>query len=295
MDRDEANALAHLAHLETGLKARSEPLSTTQWEVVIGDGPRTERVASPAAFRAWRARTRGAPTVPDRANRTRLRNIVQVIAEAGLSLVGLVAQAISITSFTTDNRSQGETKVRLDEALSQSQSEDYGYRRTHPNGTPGTVRHSTAIPEQRSRWGIRRRLSVLGSSVAALLIAGVLWGRFVYEGPSSPRQSLPSVFFAQSAPVQTGKPYTFAFQTSCRNDFGGALWDVDSQHERTFSGNSAELLMHDIQQGMMTLIDRDHARFVFRLDASQRRSAHVLTAKIPLIRHNGAAGDACGI
>jgi len=134
MDRDEAHALAHLASEKMVLAARCEQVDTVAWAVVIGQGSEEWRILKPTEYRAWRDETLGDSSqsaASDVRKRTRLWRSIG----SGLSgLVGLLTQAIS--AMFISQRSELDVRERERGTLSSHDSDDYGYRRTHPPEVP---------------------------------------------------------------------------------------------------------------------------------------------------------------
>jgi len=130
MDRDEAQALAHLASKEMGLAARCEQIDTAAWAVVVGEGSQERRIREPAEYRAWRDETLGDPSQDAAAAMSKRTPLWRSLGWALSGLVGLLSQAISAVFIS--QRSELDVRERERETLSSHELDDLGYRRTHP-------------------------------------------------------------------------------------------------------------------------------------------------------------------
>jgi len=70
---------------------------------------------------------------------------------------------------------------------------------------------------------------------------------------------------ARSRHVATGRPYPFRLYTHCgvdfSTDFDGSFWDLADAAWAGSYGNPPSAIGNPFQDGTMTLVDHDHARF----------------------------------
>ena len=127
----EAEALAHLATVETGLEAWSERVDEVRWAVVVRDGATDRRLEDGTAYRIWRDLKLGVGSPA---------NVVQSPGSVLLGLVGrvlggmltLVTQAINVWAGASGNRSRTEALQQMEDPVNRAQAQGYGYRQTHP-------------------------------------------------------------------------------------------------------------------------------------------------------------------
>jgi hypothetical protein len=89
--------------------------------------------------------------------------------------------------------------------------------------------------------------------------------------PSSPSMAAGHRLFPSSSHAVAGKAYRFSLYTHCGMrwpvvDFDHAFWDLADRHWAQYRSdpNSPPGVGNPFQPGMMTLVDKGHARFDFR-------------------------------